>query len=190
MRRITLLACVFLLIPFFSLHARDNIIFYQMGDRNPVLWSMLKTYFTGKGYGVSIYEGADSLEKQIQNANKIDKEKAAIFLAIELVPSEKGSIFVAISKTKRAKGNILEIDEVPAAHSKDSEELALSIAAPFGIKIKRLPLFAFLGIDMPGAFLKIDCPKDKTGEIFNKLNEGLQKYLNRGVKDEDERKNK
>jgi hypothetical protein len=190
MRRISILTCIFLLIPFFTLHARDNIIFYQMGDRNPALWSMLKTYFTGKGYGVSIYEGADSIEKQIQNANRIGKEKAAIFLAVELIPSEKEGVFVAISKAKRGKGNILEIDEVPAAHGADSEELAMSIAAPFGVKIKRLPLFAFLGIDIPGAFLKIDCPRDKTGEIFNKLNEGLQKYLNRGVKDEDERKNK
>jgi hypothetical protein len=189
MRRTSILVCIFLLMPFLPLHARDNIVFYEMGDRNPALWSGLKTYFTGKGYGVSIYEGADNIEKQIQNANKISKEKAAFFLAIELVPSEKEGIFVAISKTKRGKGSILEIDEVPAAHGIDSEELALSIAAPFGTKIKRLPLFVFLGIDMPGAFLTIDCPRDRTGEIFNKLNEGLQKYLNRSVKDESERKN-
>jgi hypothetical protein len=189
MRRISILVCIFLLIPLFSLQARDNIVFYQMGDRDPALWSALKKYFAGKGYGVSIYEDADSIEKQIQNVNKISKEKAVVFLAVELVPSEKEGIFVAISKTKKGKGSILEIDEVPAVHSTDSEDLALSIAAPFGVKIKRLPLFVFLGIDMPGAFLKIDCPKDKTGEIFNRLNEGLQKYLNRGVKDENERKN-
>jgi hypothetical protein len=138
---------------------------------------------------VSIYEGADNLEKQILNANKIGKERAVIFLAVELVPSEKAGIFVAISNTKKGKGAILEIDEVPAAHSADSEELALSIAAPFNAKIKRLPLFVFLGIDMPGVFLKIDCPNDRTGDIFNKLNEGLQKYLDRGAKDENERKN-
>ena len=189
MRRTSILVCIFLLIPFSSLHARDNIVFYQMGDRDSALWNGLKTYFTGKGYGVSIYEGADSIEKQIQNANKIGKERAAIFLAVDLVPSDKEGIFVAISKTKKGTGNILEIDEVPAAHSADSEELALSIAAPFSAKIKRLPLFVFLGIDIPGAFLKINCPKDRTGNIFNKLNEGLQKYLNRGVKDENERKN-
>jgi hypothetical protein len=189
MRRTSILVCIFLLMPFFSLQARDNIVFYQMGDRNPALWSGLKTYFMGKGYGVLIYESANSIEQQIQNANKISKEKAVIFLAIELVPSEKEGIFIATSKTKKGKGAILEIDEVPAAHSANSEELALSIAAPFGTKIKRLPLFVFLGIDMPGVFLKIDYQKDKTGEIFNKLNEGLQKYLNRGVKDENERKN-
>jgi hypothetical protein len=189
MRRISILVCIFLLIPFFSLEARDNIVFYQMGDRDPALWSVLKKYFTGKGYGVSIYEGADSIEKQIQNVNKISKEKAIVFLAVELVPSEKEGIFIAISKTNKGKGSILEIDEVPAVHGTDSEDLALSIATSFGAKIKRLPLFVFLGIDMPGAFLKIGCPKDRTGEILNRLNEGLQKYLNRGVKDENERKN-
>ena len=62
MRRVSILVCIFLLIPFFSLQARDNIVFYQMGDRNPALWSGLKKYFTGKGYGVSIYESADSIE--------------------------------------------------------------------------------------------------------------------------------
>jgi hypothetical protein len=90
-------------------------------------------------------------------------------------------------RTQR-KGNLLEIDEVPAAYDADSEELARAIAAPFGKKIKRLPLFVFLGIDMPGTFLRIDCPKDKTGDIFNRLNEGIQKYLKRGVKNESERK--
>ena len=175
-------------MPFFSLHARDNIVFYQMGNRDPALWNGLKKYFTDKGYGVLIYEGANNIEKQIQNANKINREKATIFLAVDLVPSEKEGIFVAMSQTTRGKGNILEIDEVPGAHGTDSEELALSIAAPFGVKIKRLPLFVFLGIDAPGVFLKIDCPKDKTREMFNKLNEGLQKYLNRGEKDENERK--
>jgi hypothetical protein len=189
MRRVSLLICIFLLIPFFSLHARDNIVFCQTGDRDPALWSGLKKYFTGKGYGVSMYESSDTIEKQILNANKISKEKADIFLVVELVPSDKEGIFVAISKTKKGKGSILEIDEVPAVHSTDSEELALSIAAPFSAKIKRLPLFVFLGIDMPGVFLKIDCPKDKSGDVFNKLNEGLQKYLNRGIKDENERKN-
>ena len=189
MRRISILVCILLLIPFFSLQARDNLVFYQMGDQEPALWSVLKKYFTGKGYGVSIYEGADSIEKQIQNANKISKEKAVVFLAVELVQSEKEGIFIAISNTKKGKGSILEIDEVPAVHGTDSEDLALFIAAPFGAKIKRLPLFAFLGIDMPGTFLKINCPRDRTGEILNRLNEGLQKYLNRGVKNENERKN-
>ena len=188
MKRILLLLCVSLLIPFFSAHGRDNIVFYQVGERDPALWNTLKRHFVSKGYGVSIYESADTIEKQIQNANRINKEKATLFLAIELIPSETEDIFIAVSNAKKGQGNLLEIDEVPAVHDADSEELARAFAAPFGKKIKRLPLFVFLGIDMPGAFLRIDCPKDKTGDIFNRLNEGLQKYLKRGVKNESERK--
>jgi len=187
-KRVLLLVCIFLLMPFFSLYARDNVVFYQMGDRDPALWDGLKKYFTDKGYGVIVYKAANNIEQQIQNANKINREKATVFLAVELVPSEKEGIFVAMPQTQKGKGNILEIDEVPGAHGVDSEELAISIALPFNVKIKRLPLFVFLGIDMPGVFLKIDCPKDKTREMFNKMNEGLQKYFNRGEKDETERK--
>jgi hypothetical protein len=159
-----------------------------VGERDQALWNGLKRYFVNKGYGISIYEGADTIEKQIQNANKINKEKAVLFLAIELVSSETQDIFIAVQNAKKGQGNLLEIDEVPAAYDADSEELARAIAAPFGKKIKRLPLFVFLGIDMPGTFLRIDCPKDKTGDIFNRLNEGIQKYLKRGVKNESERK--
>ncbi len=188
MKRISFLICIILLIPFFSLFARDNVVFYQMGDRDPGLWDGLKKYFADKGYGVIVYKSANSIEQQIQNANKINKEKAGIFLAVELVPSEKEGIFVAMPQTRKGKGNILEIDEVSGVHGADSEELALSIAAPFNVKIKRASLFAFLGIDMPGVFLKIDCPKDKAREMFSKVDKGLQKYLNRGEKNENERK--
>ena len=188
MRRPLLLGCLFLLVPLFSVFARDNIVFYQTGEQDPALWNGLKKYFTNKGYGALVYGGATGIEQQIQIANKINREKASVFLALELVPSEKESLFVAVSQATRGKGKILEIDELPAAHGSDSEELALSIAAPFGVKVKRFPVFAFLGIDMPTVFLRVDCPKDRTGETFNKLNEGLQKYFNRGAKDEDERK--
>lgn len=188
MKRISFFLCIFLLIPFFSLSARDNVVFYQMGDRDTGLWDGLKKYFADKGYGVIVYKSANSIEQQIQNANKINKEKASIFLAIELVPSEKEDIFVAMPQTRKGKGNILEIDEVSGVHGADSEELALSIAAPFNAKVKRAPLFAFLGIDMPGIFLKIGCTRDKARDMFSRVDKGLQKYLNRGEKNENERK--
>jgi hypothetical protein len=137
-----------------------------------------------KGYGVSIYEGTNTLEKQIQNANKINKEKASLLLALELIPSEKEDIFVAISNAKRGKGALLEIDEVPATHGTDSEDLATFIAAPFTKKVKRMPLFVFLGIDLPQVFLSINCPADQSGAVFDKLNNSIQNYLKRGATNE------
>lgn len=160
-----------------------------MGERDPALWNTLKKYFTSKGYGVSIYEGADNIDKQIQNANKINREKAVLLLAVELISTETENIFIAISNAKKGKGKILEIDEVPAVHAADSEELAQAIATPFGKKIKRLPIFVLLGIDMPGVFLRIDCPKDKIDAVLNGLDNGIQKYLKRGAENENERKN-
>lgn len=188
MKHILLLLSIFLLLPFFSVHGRENIILYQVGERDPALWSILKKHFVNKGYGVSIYEGSSTLEKQIQNANKINKEKAALLLALELIPAEKEDIFVAISNAKKGKGTILEIDEVPAARGTDSEDLAAFIAAPFTKKVKRLPLFVFLGIDLPQVFLRINCPINQPGAIFDKLNNGIQNYLKRGVTNENDRK--
>ncbi|HVN96923.1 MAG TPA: hypothetical protein VMT62_10870 [Syntrophorhabdaceae bacterium] len=187
MKASSLFLCVFLLMPFSYLYARDSIIFCQVGERDPALWNMVKKYFTGKGYGVSIYEGADSIEKQVANANRMNREKAALLMAIELAPSDTENIFVAISNAKKGRGAILEIDEVPAAHGVESEELAQDVATPFGKKVKRIPVFVLLGVDMPGVFLRIDCPRDKIGEVLNKLDQGIQKYLKRGVKNESER---
>jgi hypothetical protein len=184
MKQILLLLSIFMLLPGFSVHGRENIVFYQVGERDPALWNGLKKYFVNKGYGVSIYEGTNTLEKQIQNANKINKEKAALLLAVEMIPSEKEDIFVAISNAKKGKGAILEIDEVPATHGTDSEDLATFIAAPFTKKVKRLPLFVFLGIDLPQVFLRINCLADQPGAAFDKLNNGIQNYLKRGATNE------
>jgi hypothetical protein len=184
MKQILLLLSIFMLLPCFSVHGRENIVFYQVGERDPALWNGLKKYFVNKGYGISIYEGTNTLEKQIQNANKINKEKAALLLAVELIPSEKEDIFVAISNAKKGRGAILEIDEVPATHGTDSEDLATFIAAPFTKKVKRLPLFVFLGTDLPQVFLRINCLADQPGAAFDKLNNGIQNYLKRGATNE------
>lgn len=188
MKHIFLFIGIFLLVPFFSAQGGDNIVFYQAGERNPVLWNALKKHFLSKGYGVSIYEGANTLEKQIQNANKINKEKAALMMAVELIPSDKEDIFIAISNAKKGKGVIFEIDEVPAIHGRDSEDLATFIAAPFMKKVKRLPLFVFIGIDLPQVFLRINCLADQPGTVFDKLNSGIQNYLKRGATNENNRK--
>jgi len=188
MKHILFWLCIIFLMSSLDVHARDSLVFYQVGERDPVLWNALKRSFASKGYGVSVYEGATTLEKQIQNANKINKERAAIFLAIELVSSDIESTFVAMSSAKKKKGNVLEIDELPAAHIEDSEELAQAIATAYKRKIKKLPLFVLLGIDMPAVFLRIDCPKDRAADIFDRLHEGLQKYTRRGAQNEAERK--
>jgi hypothetical protein len=35
---------------------------------------------------------------------------------------------------------------------------------------------------MPGIFLRMECTKEKAGEMLNKLHDSLQKYFRRGIK--------
>ena len=163
-------------------YADEQFVIYRMGERDQTAWNMFRKYFSAKGYNMSYYDGADNLEKHIENVNKINRSNGTVFLAIDLVMGGGSSIFVAATNAKRGKGVIPNIDEVPAIHINNSMELATMIAAPFNKKIKRIPLFMLLGVDMPGIFLRLESPKDKMGEMFDRLHEGLQKYVKRGIK--------
>jgi len=174
-----ILICLF---SFSYSYADEQFVICRMGEKDQAAWNMFKKYFSAKGYNMSYYDGADNLEKHIENVNKINRSNGTVFLAIDLVAGGTGSIFVAAANAKRGKGVIPNIDEVPAIHINNSMELATMIAAPFNKKIKRIPLFMLLGVDMPGIFLRLESPKDKMGEMFDRLHEGLQKYVKRGVK--------
>ena len=170
------------------LFAAERIILVQAGTGNAALWNGFKKYLAGKGYTVSAYEAATTMEKQVETANRINRERAGFMLVLEMLPSEKIDVLVAVSDAKKGKGMILNIEEVPGLHIDSSKELATSIADQFQEKLRVLPLFTFLGIDMPGVFLRLGIPKDKTAEAFGKVNAGMAKYLKRGIKDERERK--
>lgn len=176
---------VICVVSFSYAYADEHFVIYRMGERDQAAWGMFKKYFSAKGYNMSYYDGADSIEKHIENINKINTSNGTVFLAIDLAFGGTGSsVLVAATNARRGKGNIPDIDEVPAMHINDSMELATMIAAPFNKKIKKMPLFMVLGVDMPGIFLRLESPKDKAGEIFDRLHEGLQKYAKRGIKDE------
>jgi len=182
--------CIFLVLVLCAsvLFAADNIVLVHAGTRDAALWNGFKKYLTNKGYVISSYEAADTMEKQVETANRINREKAKFMLVLELVPSDAADAFVAVSDAKKGKGMILEVDEVPGSQIGRSEELATSIAAQFQKKVKAIALFALLGIDMPGVFLRLDVPKDRPVEAFNKLHDGILNYMKRGIKDERERK--
>jgi len=108
-------------------------------------------------------------------------------LAVELVPSDRTDAFIAVSSAKKGKGLILNVDEVPGSHAARSGELASSIASAFQRKVKAIPLFMFLGVDMPGVFVRLEVEKTRPAGAFGRLHEGLLNYMKRG-KDERERK--
>jgi hypothetical protein len=182
--RIVLLLLACSLFPFFCSHGAEHVVLYRFGTKDPAPWEQLRRYLTAKGFRISMFDGPDSLEKQIENVNKINKLKASILLAVDLNIGAKNQILVAMTISRRGKGNFLAIDEVPGEYANESRDLAGFMGSAFKVNAKELPLFPLLGVDMPGIYLKVDCTPDKTTEVFDKLNNGLQMYYKRGTKDE------
>ena len=171
-----------LLIPLFYSYGGEHIVLYQVGEKDPAPSTMLKRLLAGKGYGVSVFEGTDSIEKHVELANKINKLRAALFLALDFSFTGQENILVAVTDAKKKTGQILAIEDVPAIYAADSRELATLMADAFNKKVIELPLFPLLGIDMPGVFLRIECQKEKVNEVLGKISDSIQKYFARGMK--------
>jgi len=183
-----LFVLVFLLFPFFCSHGEEHIVFYRFGTKDPVAWNQLRKYFVTKGYRISFYDGADNLEEHVENVNRINGLNASLLIAMDYGIGDKNRSMVAVTTAKKGRGNILAIDEVPAVHGAESRELANLVAGTFKKNVMELPLFPLLGVDMPGIFLWVESTPDRSTEVFDKLHDGLQKYLKRGRKNEKQRK--
>jgi len=173
-----------ILFPFFMCNGQDRIVIYHSGEKDQTAWNMFRKDFQGKGYKMYIYESTDSLDKHLENVNKINRVNDAIFIALDVATGEKNHVFVAVTEAHKGQGNIMTIEEVPAIHLKASQELANYIALSFNKKVKQMPLFPLLGVDMPGCFLHIEAPQEKLNEMFDILHNAIQKYFRRGVKNE------
>jgi hypothetical protein len=171
-------------ILFSSSYAGESIPLYCAGEKDQASWNFLKKYFDGKGYNVTIYEKTDNLEKHLENANKINKTGASLMLVMDFRMGEKNDVFAAVTNAKKGKGRILAIDEIPGQYVDISAEVAGCVATPYRRTVKELPLFPLLGVDMPALFLRIECTKEKADEMLNVVNDCLQKYFQRGKKDE------
>jgi hypothetical protein len=182
MKVFIILLCI--LFPIFYSYADEHIIIYQTGEKDQNSWNLLKKYFDSKGYNVSIYEKPETFEKHLENANKINRTNASLMLAVDFRIGDKDDVFVAVTDSKKGNDKFLTIEEIPAQHIVLSKEFAKCVASYFGKTVKELPLLPLLGIDMPGTFLRMECTKAKTGETLNMLNDCLQKYFMRGIKNE------
>ena len=172
------------LLPLFSSHATEHIVFYRMKDASAQHLQALKKYLNGKGYRVSIYEAAKSMEKHVENANKINKEKASVFIAIDLSVGDKKNIFIAIPDTKKVEGKFLAVDEVPEFHIDSTRQLASMLAESFKTRFLRLPLFPVAGIDMPALYMNMEITGNTLTPSFESFHQGLQKYFQRRNKTE------
>jgi hypothetical protein len=178
------LTVLLLIFSLSSAHAGEQIPLYCAGEKDQASWNILKKYFDSKGYNVSIYEKTDNLEKHLENANRINKTGASLMLVMDFRMGDKNDVFAAITNAKKGKGKIPSIEEVPGQYVELSAEVAGCVATPFRKTVKELPLFPLLGVDMPALFLRIECTKEKADEMLNVVNDCLQKYFQRGKKNE------
>jgi hypothetical protein len=187
-RILTIAGILFLLAGVLPALAAERIVFTRAGETDDAMWNSAKKYFAGKGLSIAAYDQPKSIEKQIETANKINREKAHFMLILEIVASDRSDAFVVVSDVKKAKGLVLNADEVPGTHALRSQELGSSIAARFQKKVKAVPLFMFLGMDLPAVFVRLNVPRESPAETFDKLYDGVLNFTKRGNKDERELK--
>jgi hypothetical protein len=179
-----LLACCVLLAFAISCYAAEHITVYKLGDGSTPHWDTLKRHLQKKGYRVSMYDGATTIEKHVENVNRINREKAMVFLALDLRAGERMRAVAAIDDSKGEPLRFATIREVSSSHRVESQRLAGALAAPFGASVKELSLFPLLGVDMPGLFLHVEYAPDGLPAALDMLYEGLQKYFGRSSVDE------
>jgi hypothetical protein len=179
----TLSFAVFLLLPFFYSYGAQHIVLYHVGERDQEAQALLKKHIAAKGFIVSAYDGAVTVEKQVELANRINRLRANLFIAVEITFGEEESVTVAVSNAKREEGQqLLAIEEVPALYTGLSREFARLVSERFEAKVFDLPLFPLLGIDMPGVFMRIVCPREQANDILSGLTDSMQKYFSKGTK--------
>jgi len=171
-------------IPFFYLQAEDTIGIYLMSYDEMEGVNRLKTYLENKGFVLNIYKKATTLEGHIENANRINRSKVNLVLALDLKISEKERFFVAHTNAKPTTENILSIEEIPGRYVERSRELASCVASFFGKTSKEMPLFFLLGVDVPGIFISIDYTKEHLSDIFNRLDSCLKHFFRRDTEHE------
>jgi len=183
-------ALLLLLLAPLPLYGTDNIIVMRSGEKDTQSWNSLSKYLSDRRYVVNMYDATDTIERQIDMANRVNRQKSLFVIVLQLVPSDRTDAFIAVSDLRKGKGRFLDIEEVSGLHGPSSRELGTAIASRFQKDVMEVSLFPLLGINMPGVFVRLDLSSDRPVETFEKLHEGIQDYLKRGTKDETKQQRK
>ena len=173
-----------------SCYAEDSLVFYNTGKRDPAAWGVLREYFSSKNYALSFYQGDGVIEHHLEKANRINAIKPGAFVSIEFLFGEEKHVMVIMTdsgKIGQPNGRtepegrrlLWAVEELPAKHEAQSKRLADLVAAQFQAPVKRMPLFPLVGVDMPGIFVSIQCPKEEARSVLAMLHAALQKYYRR-----------
>lgn len=167
-----------------SCYAAEHIVLYRLGERDAPHWESCRKHLQKKGYRVSMYDGAGTIEKQVENVNRINRERAVALVALDLRAGTKNRAVVAVDNAKAEKSRFLTIREIPALHAAESRQMATALAGSFRTFVKELPLFPLLGIDLPGLFLHVEYVPENLPAALEMLSDGLNKYFGRSAPDE------
>jgi hypothetical protein len=160
----------------------NNVVLYRMGEGGQEALSLLKQQLESRGYGVVVYQGEAVVEKHIEKVNRINRGPGNIFIALQMAMGENSNVLVAAPDAKKGEGRFLKIDEVPGRFAEESETLALAASTALNTKVKHLPLFPLLGVNMPGMMVKIDYKETEMQDVVNKLCSAVEKYLSERTK--------
>jgi hypothetical protein len=193
--------------------AADSFAVYQVGVKEQQSWSLARDFFKEKGYDALFQLGEMTIEKHLERMGRINRSPAKFLLALEFVSGDPTGVLVAMTDQKAIEGGppaepgkpsasgtgngpttfaadaqagnrFLAVDALPGKYAAYSGKLADEVAGSFKTKVKHLPLFPLLGADMPGILLRIECSRDKVGEMLGLLHGSIQKYLRRDVSHE------
>jgi len=178
----------------------DGFVVYQVSDKEPSAWSAFKVFFKEKGYDVTMHQAEATLGKHVEKVPRINRSGGKFLLVMEMSYGEETRVLVAMTdqgrpgdgprgETGGSSGNaktspdwgsmnrFVAIDYLLAKHAGESKRLAESVAAPFKQKVRRVPLFPLLGVDMPGIFIHLECSQEKVREALGLLHASIQTYL-------------
>jgi hypothetical protein len=172
------LAVLFLVILSTSVQAAGpTIALYRVGNSVQDIGSSVTRALETKGFSVMLIQGETTVERHVEKINIVNRSPAKIFLAFQFVPSEKiRRITVVKTLSKKGNGNFLMINEVPGKFADESNRLAYAIADSFAVKVKQMPLFPLLGVNMPGLFLRLEAKESDLTDFATKLSASLEKF--------------
>lgn len=157
--------------------AERIVVLYRMTDGNQPAWEAIRQQLETKGYGVIVYQGEVDIEKHLEKVNRINRGPAAICLALDMITKDKPRTMVIEPEEKKGEGRFLAIDEIPGQFTDESRRLASDVGDAFQVKVKKLPLFPLLGVNMPGAFVRIESREDGFNDAIAKTCAGIDKYF-------------
>ncbi len=173
--------------------ASNHIIIYGTTEKFGEI-IQLKRYLEKNRLKVSLYTKVDQLDRHMENLNRMNNSNASFLIGLNMEVGEKEEFFIAVPDTKglsqTPQGRFYFLEEVPGIYEKENEELAMAIASPFNARIKTLPLFYAVGLNMPCIFISMTVKKENVNFAFERLYSGIQSYLTRGEGNERQRKTK